>query len=115
MTDLNVGNMAIASGVLETIIAIAAKDVKGVASIGPFNSGGLRSMLGSRPSTQGIEVEATDDGALDIAIRITVYYGYVLPEVAAELRSVVADAVSGQLGASVNSIDVYIDGIQFAG
>lgn len=115
MTDLNVGNMAIAPGVLETIISIAAKDVEGIAAIGAPNAGGLRSMLSSRPSTQGIEVNTTDDGTLNITIRITVYYGYVLPDVAAALRSAIADAVSGQIGASVNSIDVYIDGIQFAG
>ena len=115
MTDLNVGNMAIAPGVLETIISIAAKDVEGVAAIGPSNAGGLRSMLSSRPSTQGIEVNLADDGSLNIAIRISIYYGYVLPDVATALRSAIADAVSGQVGASVNSIDVYIDGIQFAG
>ena len=115
MTDLNVGNMAIAPGVLETIVAIAAKNVEGVASIGPFSSGGLRSVLSSRPSTRGVEVNVADDGSLDIAIRITVYYGCVLPDVAAAIRSAVADAVSSQLSASVNSIDVYIDGIQFAG
>lgn len=114
MSDLNVDGMAIAPNVIETIVSIAVKEVEGVACIGSSAVGGLRSVFASKPSTQGIEVEVDDDKNLHITVRIEVYYGHVLPDLAAKVRESVADAVNGQVGASVSSIDVYIDGIQFA-
>lgn len=114
MTDLNVDGMALAPGVVETIVSIAAKEVKGVASVGPSSASGLRSVFSAKPSTQGIEIEVDDQDALSVAIRIDAYYGYVLPEVADAVRAAVSDAVASQVGIPVGSVDVYIDGIQFA-
>lgn len=114
MTDLNVDGMALAPGVIETIISIAANEVEGVASVGSTTAGGLRAMFATKPPTQGIEIEVTDNDKLHISVRIDVYYGFVLPEVAAEIRSTVAEAVGCQIGVPVESVDVYIDGIQFA-
>ena len=114
MSDLNVDGMAIAPSVVETIVSIAAKEVEGVACIGSSAVGGLRSMFASKPSTQGIEVEVGEDESLHITGRIEVDYGHVLPDLAVKVRESIADAVNGQVGASVSAIDVYIDGIQFA-
>lgn len=114
MTDLNVDGMAIAPGVVETIVSIAVSDVEGVASIGPSTASGLRAVFASKPSTQGIDINVDDDDKLHIALRVDVYYGYVLPELAAQVRQAVADAVTSQVGIPVGSVDVYIDGIQFA-
>lgn len=114
MSDLNVDGMAIAPGVVETIISIAAKEVEGVASIGPSGAGGLRAVFSGKPSTQGIEVDVDENDQLHVAIRIDVYYGYVLPEVADAVRTAIADAVASQIGVGIGSIDVFIDGIQFA-
>lgn len=114
MTDLNVEGMALAPGVVETIASIAAKDVDGVASVGPSSSAALFPMFGNKSANQGIEINYEDDDKLDIAVRVEVYYGYVLPEVAANLRQAISDAVSTQVGIQVNSVDVYIDAINFA-
>ena len=116
MTDLNVEGMALAPGVVDTIVSIAVSEVEGVASVGTASAAnrGLRSVFGAKPSTQGIEITVDDEDKLHIAVRIEVYYGYVLPEVAANLRRAVADAVASQVGVAVASVDVYIDGIQFA-
>ena len=116
MTDqMNVEGLSIAPGVMETIISVAASEVDGVASLGSFATSGIRSMLASKPSTSGIETKMGDDSKLSVAVHVEVYYGYVLPELAANLRQAVADAVASQVGAQVSSVDVYIDGIQFAG
>ena len=45
MTDLNIDGMAIAPGVVETIVSIAANEVDGVASVGPSATSGLRAMF----------------------------------------------------------------------
>lgn len=113
MTDLNIDGMALAPGVIETIISIAAQEVEGVASVGSTNTGGLRAMFASKPATQGIEIDVTDSDKLRISVRIDVYYGFVIPEIAAQIRAAVTDAVGCQIGIPVDSVDVYIDGIQF--
>ena len=110
MNELNLDGMALAPGVVETIVSIAANEVEGVASVGSAAAGGLRSVFGAKPSTQGIDIAVDEDDKLVISVR-----GYVLPDLAANLRQAVADAVASQVGAQVSSVDVYIDGIQFAG
>ena len=111
MTDqMNVEGLSIAPGVMETIISVAASEVDGVASLGSFATSGIRSMLANKPSTSGIE---TKMGKLSVAVHVEVYYGYVLPELAAQLRSAIAEALATQAGVEVSSVDVYIDGLQF--
>ena len=56
---------------------------------------------------------AASDGKLSVAVHVEVYYGYVLPELAAQLRAAIAEALATQAGVEVSSVDVYIDGLQF--
>lgn len=114
MTDLNVDGMALAPGVVETIVSIAANEVDGVAAIGSSSTGGLRSVFGSKPATQGIDITVDENDKVHISIRVDVYYGYVLPDLAANIRQAISDAVASQVGIPVAAVDVYIDGIQFA-
>ena len=110
----NVDGMSLAPGVVETIISIAANEVEGVASVGSYATSGLRSMLAAKPSTSGIETSVNDEGQLEVVLHIEVYYGQVLPDLAAKLREAVADALLVQVGVEVASVDVYVDGIQFS-
>lgn len=114
MTELNVEGMALAPGVVETIASMAANDVEGVASVGPSSPNPILSKLSNKSSNQGVEVSLDDDGKLQIAIHVEVYYGYSLPDLAAKLRQSISDAVTIQVGVPVGSIDVYIDAINFA-
>ena len=113
MTDLNIEGMAIAPGVVETIISLAARDVDGVASVGDPTTSGIMSFIGGKPSTQGIDVEVNDNDELVVSVRLFVKSGYVLPDVAAAVRQAIADAINTQVGAQVASVDIYIDGIHF--
>ncbi len=114
MKDLNIDGMSLASGVVETIISITANEVEGVASVGSYTASGIRAKLMAKPSTSGIEVDADADGKLLITLHIEVFHGYVLPELAAQLRQAIADALLVQVGLEVACVDIYIDGIQFA-
>lgn len=114
MTDLNVDGMALAPGVVETIVSIAVGEVEGVASVGPSSTSSLRAVFASKSATQGIDVVLDEEDKLHISVRIDAYYGTVLPELAANVRQAVADAVASQVGIPVGAVDVYIDGMQFA-
>ena len=115
MEDLTVDGMALSAGVVETIIGIAVREVEGVANVGALTSvrPGLLSSFGRKPSSAGIEVLPLEDGSFAVEVHIEVTFGSVFPEVAAAVRSAVADAFSTQLGARVASVDVFIDGVQF--
>lgn len=114
MADLSIDGMNIAPGVVETIVSLAARDVDGVASIGDPAASGIRSLIGGgKPSTQGIDVELGENDDLLVSIRLHVLSGHVIPDVAANVRQAVADAVSTQVGAKVGCVDIYVDGIQF--
>lgn len=113
MTDLNIDGMALAPGVVETIIFIAVNEVEGVAAVGSSGAGGLRSRFGAKSATQGIDIDVADGDKLHISVRVEVFYGNALPEVATAIRSSVVEAVMSQVGIPVSSVDVYIDGIQF--
>lgn len=114
MRDLNIDGMAIAPGVVETIVSLAAQSVDGVYSVGDPATNGILSFLGGgRPSTQGIDIEADEDNGLHVTLRLYVCNGQVLPDLAAEVRKAIQDAVASQTGLKVSSVDVFIDGIQF--
>ena len=114
MAELNLDGMTIAPGVVETIISLAARDVDGVAGIGDLATSGIRTLIGGgKPSTQGVEVELDEKDNLHVSIRLHVQSGRVIPDVAANVRQAVSDAVSTQVGAKVGSVDIYVDGIQF--
>lgn len=114
MADVTVEGMALADGVLETIISIAVQDVEGVAAVGGASAqGGFLKSIKSKPSTHGITVEADENETLSVVVRIDVAGGSVLPRVAQDVRQAVVDAVLTQVGAHVSKVNVYIDGIRF--
>ena len=113
MSALSFEGMAIADGVVETIVSIAVQDVEGVAGLSSSTAAGLLSNLKTKPAANGIEVVANEDNTLAVAVRIVAKYGYALPAVAEAIREAVADAVMTQISLDVSNVDVYIDSIQF--
>jgi uncharacterized alkaline shock family protein YloU len=113
MADLIIDGMAIAPGVVETIVSLAARDVDGVVSVGDPTTSGILTLIAGKPSTEGVEIEVGENDELNVAIRLYTESGHVLPDLAADVRQAIADAVNTQVGATVGSVDVFIDGIQF--
>jgi uncharacterized alkaline shock family protein YloU len=106
--------LSIAPGVVETIVSLAASQVDGVAQVtAPRLSHGFISALSKKHLAQGVVIMADDDGTITVIVRIRVFYGYRLQEVAEKVRHAVVDTLSGQIGIEVAAVDVYIDGIQF--
>lgn len=111
MSDLVIDGMVINSSVVETIAALALSDVEGIGGTG--SGKGLLAFLSGKDNVPGIEVSADDQGKLAIDVHIAVKNGFVLPEVAASVRTAVANALETQVGASIAAIDIYIDSIEF--
>ncbi len=111
MADINTDSMAIAPGVIDTIVALAVREVPGVASVGSSDSG-LKGLF-SKKKNSGVEVISSDSSSVGLAITIQVYNNFSLPDLASQIRSAVADAVLSQVGISVTRVDIRVDGIIF--
>ena len=101
--------MAIAPGVVETIVTLAVRDVAGVASVGAAPSG-IRSLLSFKQSAQGVSVNVADDNTVDVAVSLRVLSGHSLND---NVRKSVSDAVLSQVGLTVSRVDIRVDGIVF--
>ncbi|MDR2493137.1 MAG: Asp23/Gls24 family envelope stress response protein [Coriobacteriales bacterium] len=118
VTDQQASGLTIGPGVVETIIALAAVKVDGVATVGGrgpaagASRGLLASIFGKRASTSGVAVFENDDKVI-VEVCVQVLYGYRLPDIAEGIRLAVADALSSQASMTVDAVNVTIDGIQF--
>ena len=123
MKDNNAGSglvlngVTIAPGVAETIVSLAAAEVDGVAGVGtagPISSIMSAFKAGKAIPTTGISISVAEEGeSLAVELTIQACYGYRLVEVADNVRTAVSDALAGQVGATVASVDVYVDGLAF--
>lgn len=115
MTEsIRIDGLTMAPGVVETVMRVATESVEGVAGVGAPGLAGF-AQRALRKSSEPM-VEVVEDGeALRLRVYVQVFYGHPLPDVAARIRSTVADAVVSQIGVRVESIDVYVDSIVFAG
>ena len=77
MADINTDSMAIAPGVIDTIVALAVREVPGVASVGSSDSG-LKGLF-SKKKNSGVEVISSDSSSVGLAITIQVYNNFSLP------------------------------------
>ena len=111
--EITLEGIGVAPGVLETIAAVAAQGVEGVATIpgaGP-SLAGLVQKGASRPVF--IEIDAS--GALSASVRIVAVYGRPLKETATDVQRAVTDALLTHTGQPVAAVDVYVDGVSFPG
>lgn len=112
MSDTQTSGMAIAPDVLDTIVALALKDVAGIANVGQASSK-FFSLFSSKQDQQGVTVSQVTEDTIDVSVVITVLDGYSLDKIAAEARAAIADAIFSQTGYTVNRIDIHVDGILF--
>lgn len=114
MKDITISGMVLSSTVVETIVALAVKNVEGVVGLsGADQSAGPIARLFSSASKEAVDVDVSEDEKLIISVRIEVEFGYVLPELADKVRSAIVDAIEVQINAPVERIDVYVDAVRF--
>lgn len=107
--EIRIEGMTLAAGVLDKIVSVATCAVEGVASVGSGGIAGLVHKAGGRD----VDVAVEEDGDIVVSVHISVAYGRPLRDVAAEVQTAVAEAVSGQIGRDVDRVDVFIDAVAF--
>jgi uncharacterized alkaline shock family protein YloU len=99
--------------VVQTIIALAVKDIKGVVQVGNPPARLLQAIFRSTPSNQGIDLVQDENGDLTVGVHVNVRYGRSLSEVSDDIRQAVVEAVTTQTSMNVKAVDVFVDGIKF--
>lgn len=116
---IQVNGIEFAPGVIETIISMAAAEVEGVAGVGSGGGaikGTIKSVLTGKaamPVGNGVEAYTTEDGKIHVNLSVQIVYGSKVVDVAARVRSAVADAVASRIGVEVDAVDVNVDGVEF--
>lgn len=111
--EIRMEGLGVAPGVLDTIVTLAAEGVEGVASVGAAGIAGLVQKGPLKRGGRAVEVTSDEDGSVSVSVHVHVAYGSKLREVAAEVQRMVEDSLTSQVGVSVSSVDVYVDGLVF--
>ncbi|ACM60099.1 putative alkaline shock family protein YloU [Caldicellulosiruptor bescii] len=106
------GVVKIAEEVVAIIAAVAASEVKGVASMVGSWTGNITEALGKKNLAKGVKVQVGEKEAA-IDIYITVEYGVRIPEVAWEIQERVKSAVESMTGLKVVEVNIHVQGIKF--
>lgn len=108
--EITLDGMKIAPSVLDTIVTMAVQGVEGVVC---SSSGQGISGLMNRAAGKAVDFSLSDKGEVSVAVHVTAVYGTPLMDIGKKVKAEVADAIKSQVGASVASVDVFIDGIEF--
>ena len=104
--------LEIAPGIIESMVAIAASEVDGVASVGDLTVGmGGDSVMTEFNRPDGVDV-IEDDGQIVLDINIQMYTGYKLAELADAVKTSVYDALLSQTGIKAKEININVSGLQ---
>lgn len=105
----NSETIKIADDVVASIAGVAVSEVAGVYGM----AGGITEIFGKKSLARGIKVEVGEkDTKIDVSI--IVEYGVRIPDVAFEIQNRVKKAVETMTGLNVSSVNIHIQGINFA-
>ncbi|MEE8716128.1 MAG: Asp23/Gls24 family envelope stress response protein [Coriobacteriales bacterium] len=114
--ELCFSGLSISPRVFETLVTKAAQGVEGVAFVGvPTSTNALFQFLsGEAGQSQAPAVGVRSDGErVQVAVRVTAFFGYPFVDLADRIRAAVAEQVLTLTGIEVASVDVFIDEIVF--
>ncbi len=103
------GNIKISDDVICSIVAVAAAETDGVASI--TAAPGI-DILNKKNHAKNIKVHINED-SITVDMSILVKYGAIINDVATKLQEAVANAVESMTGMTVAAVNVSVNGISF--
>lgn len=106
-----IGEVQISSDVVAVVAAIAATEVKGVASMAGNITNELIGRLGVKNLSKGVKI-VMNEGIVWVDIALHVRYGYSIPSVCRQVQEKVKAAIETMTGLQVDTVDVRIAGVQ---
>jgi uncharacterized alkaline shock family protein YloU len=104
--------VSIAEEVIASIAGIAAAEVEGLGKLKGSVADGLAAILGESRRGKGVAAtQRSADSSLHLRLKISVRYGYSIPEVAKRVQVRVKQEIESMTGLPVKAIDVYVQEI----
>ena len=107
------GQIEVASEVLEVVAGIATTEVEGVAATRGNFASGVVERFGKKVHSKGIKASMTGDGLIAVDVYCSVKYGFSIPKIAKEVQSSIRQAILNMTSIETNEVNVHITGIQF--
>jgi uncharacterized alkaline shock family protein YloU len=110
------GRIEVADEVVEKVAALAAMEVPGVADLGGDIARALESVrerigVGQKRGDQGIKAKV-EDREVSVDVTIVIEYGYVVMDVARQVKNNVANQTGRMLGLRVTEVNVKVDDVK---
>lgn len=105
-----VGEVQIADEVVAAIAALAASEVKGVATSPGNTTNELAGKLGRKNISKGVKVLVNPD-AVSVDMALTLDYGFGIPETAKQVQEKVKLAIENMTGLQVKEVNIRIAGV----
>ena len=101
------GEVKIADEVIAIIAALAASEVKGVASMAGNATRDLIEKLGVKSLSKGVRIQV-QDSEVRVAMNVNLKYGFNVPETSAEIQDKVITAIETMTGLTVTEVNIKI-------
>ncbi len=99
--------------IISTVAVSAAMQVKGVASVS-FDAGEVAKPSKKKKKNSAVEVELYKDKTALIDITVNIRYGFVIPEVVAQMQEKIKNEVEKATFYKVKAINVVVAGVVYA-
>ena len=109
----DLGHVSISDDVIASVAGGTAVSCYGIIGMASKNQvkDGITEILGKENYSKGIKVKK-DEGKLIIDLYIIVMYGTKISEIASNVQSSVKYQIEKTLGANVNEVNIFIQGIK---
>lgn len=104
------GEVKIANEVVAAIAALAATEIKGVASLIGNMTYETISKCSSKNLSRSVSV-AIDDGVVSVHVYLVMEYGYSVPVVSAKVQDRVKSAIENMTGMQVSEVKITVAGV----
>lgn len=105
------GDVKIADDVVAAIAAIAAGEVEGIGETPAGIGNTIMAYVGVKKADRGVRVEIAGN-IVHVEMRITVLYGYNIPEVSSKVQEKVKNSIENMTGLSVSDVNLRVSGIE---
>lgn len=108
------GEIRINHSVIASIVRLSALEVSGVAAVGGRFMDGVAEIFSKKESDRGVVVRENEEGDYVIDIRVLLFFGHPLTEVALAIQQNVMKQISFMTQKQTAQINVIIDGVKVA-
>lgn len=104
-------SLTFSNGVIEKIVALAVREVEGVAAMKGGFLDAARETFGQQNVTKGVSVEVTPEDAVRVNISVLIEYGTYAPQIFEDVKKTVVNHIVGMTGLDVAGVNLRIEDV----